>query len=146
MRAHAREVRVPEEIAGAVHAGGLAVPHAQHAVVPGLRELARELAAEDHRGAQLLVEARDEADVVLGQERGIPLEVEIEAAQRRARIPGDDGSRAKPPPPVGAMLVHRQPHQGLDAGEEDAAGLDAVLGVEREVCFRRHGALPSVSW
>src|SRR5262249_46080567 len=59
-----------------------------------------------------------------------------EAAERRAAVPGDQGRGVEPAPPVGPVLVEGQPDEGLDAGEEDAPGLQAVLGVQREV--RRH--------
>ncbi len=31
------------------------------------------------------------------------------------------------------MLIERQPHQGLDAGQEDASALLGILGLEREL-------------
>jgi hypothetical protein len=82
MTADASEVRVLEDVTGAVDAGALAVPDAEYAVVPGLREVIGELAAVDGGSAEVLVQPRDEHDVVLAEQRLVALEREIEAAER----------------------------------------------------------------
>src|SRR2546422_649099 len=86
----AREVRVLENITGAVDAGPLAVPHAEHAVVLRLREQVRELAAVDRRRPEILVHTREEDDVVLAEQSRVALEREVEAAERGASITADD--------------------------------------------------------
>jgi len=72
-------VRVLEDVAGAIDAGALAVPHAEDAVVFRLREQVGEL---DGRRPEVLVDAREEDDVVLAEQIGIALEREVEAAER----------------------------------------------------------------
>ncbi len=54
--------------------------------------------------------------VVLLAERLAAAELLIEAAQRRALVPGDEGGGAKPATAVGPVLVERDAHQRLEAG------------------------------
>ncbi len=131
--AHPRVVGVLEQVAGAVHPGGLAVPHADHAVVLGLREESRHLAAVHRGGAQVLVEARGEHHVVGLQQHRQALEGLVEASQRRAPVAGDERRGIETTAEVRAMLIERQPHQGLDAGQEDASALLGILRLEREL-------------
>jgi hypothetical protein len=133
------EVGVLEDVTGPVDAGALAVPDAEHAVVLGLREVVGELAAVDGGGAQVLVQPRDEHDVVLAEQRLVALQREIEAAQRRAAVARDQGGGAEAAAAIGAVLVERQSHQRLDARQEDDAVLLPVLCLEREIVRDRHG-------
>jgi hypothetical protein len=137
--AHAGEVGVLEDVPGAVDAGSLAVPDAQHAVVLRLRKIVGELAAVDGGGAEVFVEAGDEDDVVLAQQRRIALEREIESAERGAAIARDQCRGVEPAAAVGPVLIERQPDQRLDAGQEDDALLLAILRVEREVVGDGYG-------
>jgi len=57
------------------------------------------------RRAEVFVDARDEDDVVLAQQIGIALEREIEAAERRAAISGDQRGSIEPATLVGVVLV-----------------------------------------
>ena len=139
---HPRVVGVLEHVAGAVYAGRLAVPHAEDAVVLRPRERVHHLAAEHGRGAQVLVEAGGEHDVVLAEELPLPLEGLVEPAQRRAAIAGDERGRAQPLPAVGEMLVDRQAHQGLDARQVDVPLFLHVLGIEGELTAARGHASP----
>ena len=138
--AHPGEVGVLEDVARAVHARGLAVPHAEHAVVLRAREEVGELAAEDGGGAEVLVDAREEDDLVLAQQVRVALERDVEAAERRAAVARDERGRVEPPAPVRAVLVEREAHERLDAGEEDLPFLQPVLGVQGVVLRDRHGS------
>jgi hypothetical protein len=131
---------VLEDVTGAVDARPLAIPHAQHAVVLRPREQVGELRAVDRRRAQILVEAGDEDDVVLGQELRVALEREVETTERRAAIPRDQRRRAHAAAHVGAVLVQRQPDERLDARQEDGALVQPVLGVEREIVVTGHAS------
>src|SRR5439155_19639197 len=64
-----------------------------------------------------------------------------ETAERRATIPRDQRRRAHATSRVRAVLIERQPDERLDAGQEDGALFQAVLGLEREIVVTRH-ALP----
>src|SRR5205823_13661395 len=99
------EVGVLEDVARAVDAGALAVPHAEDTVGLRSREEVGQLAAVDRGGAEVFVEAREEDDVVLAEEVGVALERQVEAAERRAAIPGDQRRGVEAAPPVGAVLV-----------------------------------------
>jgi hypothetical protein len=131
--AHPGVVGVLEHVAGPVHTGRLAVPHAQYAVVLRPREGVDHLAAEHRGGAEVLVEAGGEDDVMLGEKRAVALERLVEAAQRRPAIAGDEGGGAQAAPPVRPVLVEGETHERLDAGEEDEAFLLRVLGIQREL-------------
>ncbi len=140
--AHARVVGVLEDVAGPVHARGLAVPHAEHAVEPGLREEAGHLAAV-HRGrAQILVEPGGEHHVVCPEQRGHPLERLVEPAEGRAPVARDERRRLEAAPDIGAMLIQGEPDQRLDAGQVHPSALLGVLGLEREFSGRCGHELP----
>src|SRR3989442_714755 len=106
--ADAGVVRVLEDVAGAIDAGPLAVPHPEHAVVLRPREHVGQLSAVDRGGAEVLVEAGDEDDVVLGEQLRVALEREIEAPERRAAVARDQRRRAHAAPRVGAVLIEGQ--------------------------------------
>ena len=144
--ADARVVRMLECVAAPIHARRLAVPHAEHAVVLRPGEEAHHLAAEHRRRGEVLVQARREDDVVLGEELGIALEGLVEAAERRPAIARDERRRVEAARAVGAMLVERKPDQRLDAGEIDAAAFQGVLGIERELVGLRRHESPSETW
>src|SRR5262249_57497810 len=93
-------------------------------------------------GEEVLVEGGEEEDVVIGQELGITLQGQVEAAERGAAVTRDQRRGADAPPGVGAMLIEGQPNQRLDAGQEDRALFQTILGVEREGLVARH-ALPA---
>ncbi len=131
--AHARVVRVLEQVAGAVHPRRLAVPHADDAVVAGLREETRHLAAEHRGGPQVLVEAGGEDHVVGLQQHREALEGLIEPPERRAAVSGDERRGVETAPQVRPMMVEGQANQGLDAGQVDPPALLRVLGLEREL-------------
>ena len=61
-RRGAGEIGVAEDIAGAVHAGALAVPERKDAVMRALAAQLRLLGAPDGRGGEILVQARIELD------------------------------------------------------------------------------------
>jgi len=77
---------------------------------------------------------------VLTEQIGVALEREIEPAERRAAIAGDQGGGVEPAALIGAVLVERQPHQRLNAREEDLTFLLAVFGVQSEITLDRHGS------
>ena len=91
-------VAVLEHVAAAVDARALAVPHGEHAVVLRAGEQVGLLRAPDHGRAEVLVEARRELDAMrLEVLLGLP-QLQVEAAQRRAAVAGDEagGVRARP--------------------------------------------------
>src|SRR6266851_1749543 len=127
-----------EHVASAVDAGTLAVPQGEDAVILSIGKEVGLLAAP-HRGRrQILVDAREEADVVLLEEAlGLP-EVLVEAAQRRAAIAGDESRGVEPGGGVPLPLHHRQANQRLDAREIDTPLVERVFVVESD-CRQRHG-------
>ena len=108
---------MPQRVGGPVQARGLAVPDADHPVAGGLGKRAGELAALDRGGGRLLVQARDERDVVRVEQRLQPAQFLVVAGQRGPLVPGDERPDALPGGQVAAVLVDRQPGQGLDPGQ-----------------------------
>src|SRR5258708_38472887 len=106
-------IAVLEDVAGAVDARPLAVPHGEDAVVFGAREQADLLRAPDRGGAEILVDAGLEFDVVLLEEALRAPQPLIEAAERRAAITRDEAGGGEPGSHVPGELHHREPHQPL---------------------------------
>ena len=141
--AGARVVRVLEDVAAAVDARALAVPHGEDAVDLGARVQVELLGAPDRRGGEVLVEARLELDVRAVEElRGLPQRL-VEAAQRGSAVAGDEAAGGEPRERVALALQDQEADQRLDAGEVDAARVERVLVVERDFAQdrggRRHG-------
>ena len=128
----ARMVHVLEDIAAAVHARALAVPHGEHAVVLGRADQVHLLRTPDGRGGQVFVDAGHELHVVRFQLLlGFP-QVFIEAAQGRTAVAGNETGRVEASGLVAQALHHGQAHEGLDAGQEDGAGSGRVFVVEAD--------------
>src|SRR5437867_669498 len=68
---------------------------------------------------------------VLPGKRLVALERQVEAAEGRAAVAGDQRRGVEAAPPVRAVLVERQPDEGLDARKEDPALFAAILRVQR---------------
>ena len=137
----AGEIGVAEHVAGAVDAGALAVPEAEHAVVLAFAAQLGLLRAPQRGGGQVLVDAGLEADV-----GGLELprraqELLVEPAERRAAIAGDVAGGVQPGAAVALLLHQAQAHQRLEAGDEDAAFAQVVLVVECDVSQRHRGGL-----
>nr|WP_294567104.1 hypothetical protein [uncultured Rhodopila sp.] len=113
-----RHVGAVERVAGAVHARTLAVPHAVDAVVLGAREGVEFLRAVDHRGGEVLVDARLEADVVRRHQLLLRPEFLVEHAERGAPVARHQSGGVQPGGAVEAVLLEQQPQQRLDAGEQ----------------------------
>ena len=80
-RAGAGKVGMLEDVATAVHAGALAVPHREDAVALGTRQQVQLLRAPDGGGGEVFVDAGAEAHVVLGQKAPGLVQGGIQAAQ-----------------------------------------------------------------
>ncbi len=113
--------------------GALPYQMPMRAVVPRARQRARELAAPRGGGAELLVQAGDVEDVVVRADPAVALKLLVQAAERRALVAGDHRAGVQAAAAVGAVLVERQAHERLDAGEEDPPLLEQVLVVERDL-------------
>src|SRR5689334_20929639 len=89
-------VRVLQRIDGAVHARALAVPDAEHAIDLGTRKQPNLLAAPDRGRSKVLVQAREEGDV-LGLQEGFraPQRVVVHA-ERRTAVTGDETAGVEP--------------------------------------------------
>src|SRR3546814_5535905 len=83
--------------------------------------------------SEVLVEAGGELHADAFQVLLCPPQLQVEAAQRRAAVAGDEAAGVKPGRLVAQALHQRQPHQRLHAGQVDAAAGAGELVVEREV-------------
>jgi hypothetical protein len=63
---------------------------------------------------------------VVLEQRPDALQGQVVAAERRARIAGDERAGAQPAAAIAAVLIERQPDQRLDPGEVHAALLEGV--------------------
>ena len=82
----AGEIGMPEHVAGAVDAGALAVPHAEHAIELAFAMQLGGLRAPQGGRGQILVEAALEPDVGFGELSSGAHELQIEPAERGAAI------------------------------------------------------------
>src|SRR4051794_13922276 len=123
-------VRVLEDVAAAIDAGALAVPHREDAVVARLGKKVELLRAPDRRRGQVFVDARLEADVVTLEMRPRAPQRLVEAAERRAAIAGDEAGGVDAGARVALALQHHEPDKRLRTGEKHAPALERVLVVE----------------
>src|SRR5260370_28548930 len=84
-----RGVAVAEHIAAAVDDGALAIPDADHAIVPGARREIELLRAPDRGGREVFIHARLEFDVVLLEVLARGEQLLVVAAARRTAVAGD---------------------------------------------------------
>ena len=126
----AGEIGVAEHVAGAVDARPLAVPDAEHAVVPALAAQLRLLRAPQRGGGQVLVDPGLEQDVVLRERALGANELLVEPAERRAAVAGHIAGGVEAGAAVALLLHQAQAHQRLIAGDEDPAFGEVVFVVE----------------
>jgi hypothetical protein len=128
----ARRVAVAEDVAAAVDAGALAVPDADHAIIPGAGREIELLRAPDRGRRQILVHAGLEFDVVLFEMLAGGEQLLVVAAERRAAIAGNEARGVEALRAIAPDLRHRQPHQRLNPGQEDVAGALGVFLIETD--------------
>ena len=133
MGRNARGIAVLEDVAGAVDARALAVPHGEYAVVLGAGKQIGLLAAPDRRRRQFLVEARLEMDGVLLEEIARVPEALVQHAKRRAAVAGDKATGIQVLSLVALMLQHGQAGQRLGAGEVQMSGCEPVLVIQADL-------------
>ena len=104
-----------------------------HPIEAGRRHPAHQLAAQKRSGRQLLVDRRLVDDPVLGEDIGVPLQLHVQDAERRALIAGDQGAGRRAVASVTPMLGDQQLHQRLHAGDEGVTVGEVVLVLEADV-------------
>ena len=128
-------VAVLQRIARAVDAGALAVPEAEdalHLLVGIGLDLLR---AQHGRCGEVLVDGGQELDPVRLDLLLHAPELEVDAAERRAAIAGDEARRVEAGCLIPLGLIEHDADDGLGAGQEDPAFLAAVpvgepIGIE----------------
>ena len=85
------------------------------------------------------------AHVVLLDELAVARQLLVEATERRALVAGDHRAGVEAAAAVGAVLVERQADEALEPGQEDAALLEDVLVVQRDVQKRAAPATTAVA-
>ena len=117
-RARASRIGVPQRVAGTVQPRRLAVPHAEHAVAARAREQP-DLLASPHRGCgEILVQAGLEDDALRLEVGGGLPQPEIQSAQGRAAIAGNEAGGVQAVRGIGLALLQGQSRQRLDAGKK----------------------------
>ena len=110
----------------AVDARALAVPEPEHAIDLAVALRLDLLRSEHSCRRKILVHGGKEFDAVPLQPILDAPELEVDAAERRAPIAGDEACRVEPGCAVASRLVERNADDGLRAREEDAALLALV--------------------
>ena len=142
MRRGAVGVAVLQRIAGAVDAGALAVPEAEHAI-DFARRVGFDLLRSQHGGGgKVLVDGGQEFDAPFAQEFFGAPEFQIDAAERRAAIAGDESGRVDAVGAIAVALVEQDAHQRLRARQQHTpapARVSVHQGVIVEVSACRQG-------
>ena len=113
----ARGIGVLEHVAATIDARPLAVPHAKDAVVTCARKEIDLLRSPYGGRGQILVHARPKNNMVRGElGRRLP-EALVQATQRRSAIAGNKSPGVQPGARIAHALVHRQPHQCVNAAQ-----------------------------
>ncbi len=125
-------IGVAEDVAGAVDARALAVPHAEDAIELALAAQLGLLRAPQRGGGELFVDAGIELDVGGSQEAAGAHHLLVEAAERRAAVAGDVAAGVEAGAAV-ALLLHQQgADQRVIAGDQDAGLREIVFVVEAD--------------
>src|SRR5207302_829796 len=114
----AGEIGVAKDVAGAIDAGALAVPHGKDAIVLAFAAQLGLLRAPDGGRGHVLVDAGLKLDVVALKPLLRALELGVERAERRAAIAADIARGIEAGAAVALLLHQAQPHQRLKAGHE----------------------------
>src|SRR3954452_19497030 len=117
MLRRARRVAVAEYVTTAVDPRSLAVPDADHAVVPGAGRQVQLLRSPDRGGRKILIHPGLELDVVLIEMAARRRQLLIKTAERRTAVAGDKARGVEAGGAVAADLGHRQPDQRLNPGQ-----------------------------
>src|ERR1700744_2910836 len=115
-------IAVTKHVAAAVHAGALAIPDANHAIVVGARRQVELLRAPDCGRSEVFVHTGLEFDIVLLEMLAGGEQLLIIAAERRAAIARDESGGVETGGAIAANLRHRQADQRLNAGHENVTG------------------------
>ena len=127
VRSGSREIGMAKNVAGAIDAGSFAVPDADDAIDIRFADDRKNLAAHDRGRGEIFVDAGTKNDIVLLEQLARSRQLKIVAAERRAFVAGNERAGLQARAAIAAHLIHRQPHQRLDAGEIDASSLDCVF-------------------
>ncbi len=116
-------VAVPQRIAGAIESRTFAVPEREYPFDLALGVRGDALASERGGGGELLVDRRHEAHAMDVQQRFRLPHREVDAAERRAAITGDESGGVPAARAVEARLHQDEADQGLCAGDQDPAAI-----------------------
>ena len=120
---HAIRVAVPQHVAGAIDARTFAVPEREDAFDLALGIGRDALASERGGRGELLVDRRHEAHAMGVEQRPRLPHREVDAAERRAAIAGDESGGVPAARAVEARLHQDEADQGLCAGDQDPAAI-----------------------
>jgi hypothetical protein len=126
MRRRAVGVAMFQRVTGPVDAGPLAVPEAEHANDRAVRIGLHLLRAEDGGRREILVDRRQEFDTRLFRQLAGAPHLQVDGAERRAAIAGNEAARVQSGGAIAARLVENDAHQCLRAGQEDTTAFQRV--------------------
>src|SRR6516162_982534 len=99
-----------ENVAGAIDARTLAVPHGENAVVLSLAAQLGLLGTPDRGGSQVLVNAALKAHIAFLEKAFSAQKLAIEIAERRAAVAGHEARSIEAVAPVELLLHQAEPH------------------------------------
>ena len=121
MRRRAVGIAVLERVAGTVDARPLAVPEPEDALDLAVRIGLDLLRSQNGGRGEVLVDRRQELDAEIRCQVAGPPHLQIERAERRAAIAGNEPGGLQPGCAVAARLVERGADKCLRAGQENTA-------------------------
>src|SRR6202011_1280046 len=125
-------VAMTKHVAAAVHPRALAVPDADHAIMPRAGRKIELLRAPDRGSRQVFIHAGLELDVVLLEVFSRGEQLLVVAAERRPSVSRHKPRGIEAGGAVATDLRHRQANQRLDSGQEDVAGALGVFLIETD--------------
>ena len=131
-RRGSRRIGVLEHIGGAIDAGPLAVPDAEHALHGRLGQQRRLLRPPDRRRGDVLVQPRHEMDGAFRQVLLRLVERIIVCAERRSAIARDEARGIQPRRDIALPLKQWQPHERLHARHVGDAVFQRIFVVESD--------------
>jgi hypothetical protein len=115
-----------ERVAGAIDAGPLPVPHREHAVVARSGEQIGLLRTPDRGRREVLVQPGLEENSARIERLLRAPQLAVEPAERGAAVAGHEARRVEAGTSIEVALREQQPHERLQPGDEQRAGVEPV--------------------
>src|SRR5580698_6745400 len=132
----AGQIGVAEDVAGAIDARALAVPHAEYALALAFAAQFGLLRTPDRSRGQVFVDTALKADIALLQEGSGALKLAVQAAKRRTAIAGNKTCGIKAVAAIQLFLRQTKANQRLKSRHKNSLLAEVVFVVEFDVVQR----------